>query len=149
MQELEAQLELLERETQAWDQQQELATAEQTLLEDEEQWEEELRTEMQRERVMRRQLADLHAKLDECGTSLHDLTTKSTQLEQDIKRERFEAETPPTKAQPEDSVGMLQVELHSQQKQGEELDSEMVETEKALGRAEMLLQVSREDVVFC
>lgn len=149
LQELEAQLELLERESQAWDQQQELAAAEQTLLEDEEQWEDELRTEMQRERAMRRQLADLHAKLDECGTSLHDLTTKSTQLEQDIQRESFEAEALPSKAEPEDSVGMLQVDLHSQQKQGKELESEMLDTEKALGKAELLLQVSRKDVVLC
>lgn len=146
---LEAQLELLEQETQTWDHQQELAAAEQTLLENEEQWEEELRTEMQRERAMRRQLAELHAKLDECGTSLHDLTTKSTQLEQNIQRERLEAEAPPTQAQPEDSVGMLQVELQGQHKQREALESELVETEKALGRAEMLLQVSKEDVVLC
>lgn len=147
LQALEAQLELLEQETQTWDQQEELAAAEQTLLEDEEQWEEELRTEMQRERAMRRQLAELHAKLDECGTSLHDLTTKSIQLEQDIQKESLEAEAPPTWVQPEDSVGMIQVELQSQQKQGDQLESELVQTEKALGKAQMLLQVSREDVV--
>lgn len=148
LQALEAQLELLEQESQAWDQQEELAAAEQTLLKDEEQWEEELQTEMQRERAMRRQLAELHAKLDECGTSLHNLTTKSTQLEQDIQRERLEAETPPTHAQPEDSVGAVQVELQSQKKQEVELESELVKTEKALGKAEMLLQVSREDVAL-
>lgn len=149
LQVLEAQLELLERETQAWDQQEELAAAEQTLLEDEEQWEEELRTEMQRERAMRRQLAELHAKLNECSTSLHDLTTKSTQLEQDIQRESLEAEAPSTHAQPEDSVRAVQAELQSQQKQGEELESDLVEMETALGKAEMLLQVSREDMVLC
>lgn len=148
LQELEAQLELLERETQAWDQQEELAATEQTLLEDEEQWEEALRTEMQRERAMRRQLAELHAKLEECGSSLHDLTTRSTQLEQDIQRERLEAEALPTQTQPEDSVGVVQVELQSQQKQREELESELVEMENALGKAEMLLQVSREDGVL-
>ncbi|XP_053497553.1 ras association domain-containing protein 8 isoform X2 [Ictalurus furcatus] len=146
LQALEAQLELLERETQAWDQQEELAAAEQTLLEDEEQWEEELRTEMQRERAMRRQLAELHAKLEECGTSLHDLTTKSTHLEQDIQRERLEAEAPPTRAQPEDSVGAIQTELQSQQKQGEELECELVQTEKALGKAETLLQAKQEQL---
>lgn len=148
LQELEAQLELLEQETQAWDQQEELAATEQTLLEDEEQWEEALRTEMQRERAMRRQLAELHAKLEECGSSLHDLTTRSTQLEQDIQRERLEAEALPTQTQPEDSVGVVQVELQSQQKQREELESELVEMENALGKAEMLLQVSREDGVL-
>ncbi|KAF5903336.1 ras association domain-containing protein 8-like [Clarias magur] len=140
---LEAQLELLERETQAWDQQEELAAAEQTLLEDEEQWEEELRTEMQREHAMRMQLAELHAKLDECGTSLHNLTTKSTQLEQDIQKERLEVEALPTQGHPEDSV---QVELHSRQKQREELESEMLETEKALGKAETLLQAKKEQL---
>ncbi|KAB5565530.1 hypothetical protein PHYPO_G00242660 [Pangasianodon hypophthalmus] len=146
LQALEAQLEILEQEMQAWDQQEDLAAAEQTLLEDEEQWEEELRTEMQRERAMRRQLAELHAKLDECGTSLHDLTTKSTQLEQNIQRERLEAEALPTQAQPEHSVGAVQAELQSQLKQGEDLESELVETEKALGKAEMLLQAKQEQL---
>ncbi|KAM9496623.1 ras association domain-containing protein 8 isoform 1-T3 [Clarias gariepinus] len=140
---LEAQLELLEQETQVWDEQEELVAAEQTLLEDEEQWEEELRTEMQRERAMRMQLAELHAKLDECGTSLHNLATKSTQLEQDIQKERLEAEAVSTQAHPEDCI---QVELHSRQKQGKELESEMVETEKALGKAEMLLQAKKEQL---
>lgn len=149
LQALEAQLELLEEETQAWDQQEELAAAEQALLEDEEQWEDELRTEMQRERAMRKQLVDLHAKLDECGTSLNNLTTKSTQLELDIQRERLDTEALSTQAHPEDSVDAVQVELQSQQKQGVELESELVETDKALGKTETLLQVSREDVIFC
>lgn len=149
LQALEAQLELLEQETQAWDQQEELAAAEQTLLEDEEQWEEELRTEMHRERAMRKQLAELHAKLDECGTSLHNLTTKSTQLEQDIQRERLEAEALPSPVHPEDSVGTVRLEIQSQQQQGEELKSELAETQKALGKAETLLQVRRANVVFC
>ncbi|KAI5100636.1 ras association domain-containing protein 7 isoform X1, partial [Silurus meridionalis] len=146
LQALEAHLELLEQETQAWDQQEELAAAELTLLEDEEQWEEELRTEMQHERVMRRQLAELHAKLEECGTSLLELTSKSTQLEQDIQRERLEAEAPPPHAQSDDSVSAIQVKLQSQQKQGEELESELIDTEKAVGKAKMLLQAKQEQL---
>ncbi|GAA6093014.1 ras association domain-containing protein 7 [Tachysurus ichikawai] len=143
---LEAQLELLEKETQAWDQQEELAVAEHVLLEDEEQWEEELRTEMQHESAMRKQLADLNANLDECGTSLKNLTTKSTQLELNLQRERIDAEALSTQEHPEDSMDAIHMELQSQQKQGEELESELVETEKALGKAEMLLQAKQDQL---
>ncbi|KAK3558518.1 hypothetical protein QTP86_018171, partial [Hemibagrus guttatus] len=146
LQALQTQMELLEQEMQACDQQEELAAAEQALLEDEEQWEDELRTEMQRERAMRKQLAELHAKLDECGTSLNNLTTKSTQLELDIQREKLDAEALSTQAHPDDSVDAVQMELQSQQKQGAELESELVNTEKALGKAETLLQAKQEQL---
>ncbi|XP_062847040.1 ras association domain-containing protein 8 isoform X2 [Trichomycterus rosablanca] len=143
---LEAQLELLEWETQAIEQQEELTAAEQTLLEDEERWEDELRAETQRERVMRRRLGELHAKLDECGRSLHDLTARSEQLEQDIQREKLETESLPTQLAKEGSADTVQVEFQSQEKQGETLKAELHETEKVLENAEMVLQAKQEQL---
>lgn len=153
---LEAQLEVLEHEAQAWEHhlcpeprlQEETDTLEKTLMRNqavlasEELWEEELRVETEREKTMRRRLGELHAKLDECGRRLHEFTARSTQLERDIQREKLQAETPPSQVGPDDSIGVVKAELQSQQKQGEELEVEIVETEKALGKAENLLQVS-------
>ncbi|KAL7858392.1 hypothetical protein AOLI_G00184940 [Acnodon oligacanthus] len=160
LQALEAQLEVLEHETQSWEWhpgqeprlQEETDALEKTMMKNqaelahEELWEEELRAEIEREKAMRRRLGELHAKLDECSRRLHEFTARSVQLEQDIQRERLLAEAPPSQAGPEDSMGAVKAELQSQQKQGEELEVELVETEKALGKAENVLQAKQEEL---
>ncbi|XP_076861844.1 ras association domain-containing protein 7 [Brachyhypopomus gauderio] len=159
LQALEAQLEVLERETQVWERrpgpepphsEQALETLEQMLLRSQEElaheelWEEELRAETERERGMRRRLGELHAKLDDCGRKLLEVTACSDQLERDIQRERLEA--PPGHAGPEDSVGVVKAELQSRQKHGSELEVDLLETKKALGKAESLLQAKQEEL---
>ncbi|KAI4885032.1 hypothetical protein NFI96_017709 [Prochilodus magdalenae] len=157
---LEAQLEVLEHETQPWDRnpgpelrlQEETDALEKTLMRNqaelahEELWEEELKAEMDREKAMRRRLGELHAKLDECSRRLHEFTARSTQLEQDIQRERLQAEAPSGQAGSDYSMGAVKAELQNQQKQGEELEVELVETEKALGKADDVLQAKQEEL---
>ncbi|XP_007228111.3 ras association domain-containing protein 7 [Astyanax mexicanus] len=157
---LEAKLEVLEHETQSCERhpgpeprlQEEMEALEKTMMRNqaelahEELWEEELRAETEREKAMRRRLGELHAKLDECGRRLLEFTARSAQLEQDIQRERLQAERPPGQAGPEESVGVVKAELQSQQKHGEELEVELVETVNALGMAEDLLQTKQEEL---
>ncbi|XP_066525864.1 ras association domain-containing protein 7 [Hoplias malabaricus] len=157
---LEAQLEMLEQETQVWEQhprseirfQEDTECLEDTLkrnqaeLAHEELWEEQLRAETEREKAMRRRLSELHTKLEECGRRLHEFTARSSQLELDIQNERLQAENPPGQTGPGDSIGVVKVELQSQKEQGEELEVELVETEKALGRAEIILQAKQEEL---
>lgn len=163
---MEAQLEALERESHSWDRpypspcpspvsdtrlQEEMDTMEQALrrnqaeLAHEQFWEEELQAEMERERGMRRKVGELHAKLDDCGRRLHEFSVRSVQLEQEIQRES-QAEG---KANgPEESLDVVKAEIQSRGNQGTELEGRLSETEKALGKAESLMQVRREVTVL-
>ncbi|XP_030646794.1 ras association domain-containing protein 8 [Chanos chanos] len=157
---LEAQMEALEHESQEWEQpsapesrlQEELDVLERTLrqnqaeLAHEDYWEEELRVETERERGMRRRLGELHAKLDDCGRRLHDFNTRSMQLEQDIQRESLASGAQPGQLGSDESMDMVKEELHNQQRHGLELETEVTETERALGKAEMLLQAKQEEL---
>ncbi|XP_016354693.1 ras association domain-containing protein 8-like isoform X2 [Sinocyclocheilus anshuiensis] len=135
---LQAEMDVLEKTL--WRNQQELV--------DEEFWEEELRIETEREREMKRGLGELHAKLDNCGQKLHEFNTRAMQLEEDIQREMLQADNLPAQSDSKDSLGVVEADLQSRQKQGEELEAELLELEKALGRAETLLKVSRESVAL-
>lgn len=101
-------------------------------------WEEELRAEAERERGLRRRLAELHASLDDCGRRLNDCTAHSAQLEREIQQEAHWEES---------SLDTVRAELQSQQHQGVELEASVTEAEKTLGRVEALLQVSVEGMV--
>lgn len=166
MRSIEAQLETLERESHTWDRpypspcpspvsdaclQEEIDNLEQAMrrnqaeLAHEQYWEEELQAEVERERGMRRKLGELHAKLDDCGRRLHEFSVRSAQLEQEIQRES-QAEG---KANgPEESLDAVKVELQGQEKHRTELEEQLSETDKALGKADSLLQVRREVTVL-
>ncbi len=135
---LQAEMEVLEKTL--WKNQQELVG--------QEFWEEELRIETEREHGMKRRLGELHAKLDDCGQKLHEFNTRSMQLEEDIQREMLQADILPAQSDSKDSLEVVEADLQSRQNQGEELEAELLELEKALGRAETLLKVSREGVAL-
>ncbi|KAK2867506.1 hypothetical protein Q8A67_025623 [Cirrhinus molitorella] len=157
---LESQLLAVDKECETWEQSSaeessllaEMAALEKTLwtnqqeLVDEEFWEEELRIETERERGMKRRLGELHAKLDDCGQKLHEFNTRTMQLEEDIQREMLQVDILPTQSNSKDSLEVVKADLQSRQKQGEELEAELLELEKALGRAETLLKDKQDEV---
>ncbi|KAK1888373.1 Ras association domain containing protein 7 [Dissostichus eleginoides] len=164
MRAMEAQLEALERESHSWDRpypspcpspvsdarlQEEMDTMEQALrrnqaeLAHEQFWDEELQAEMERERGMRRKVGELHAKLDDCGRRLHEFSVRSVQLEQEIQRE---SQTEGKANGPEESLDAVKAEIQSRENQGTELEGRLSETEKALGKAESLMQAKQEEL---
>lgn len=157
---LNSQLETVETECESWEQssgeesflQEEIDVLEKALwmnqkeLEEEEFWETDLKVETDRERGMKRRLGELHAKLDDCGQKLHEFNARAAQLEKDLLKERQEAELSPSQDDSKDSVEEIRVELQGRQKHGEELEAELTELQKALGRAETLLKVKQDDV---
>uniref|UniRef100_A0A4W5LW15 Ras association domain family member 7 n=1 Tax=Hucho hucho TaxID=62062 RepID=A0A4W5LW15_9TELE len=112
-------------------------------------WEEELHAEVERERGMRRRLGELHSKMDDCGRRLHDFSSRSAQLEQQIQRESLGGAAQPGRANQaggEESLGAMRAELQSQGRHSEELEGTLSETNKALGKAESLLQEKQEEL---
>ncbi|XP_038873621.1 ras association domain-containing protein 7-like [Salvelinus namaycush] len=112
-------------------------------------WEEELQAEVERERGMRRRLGELHAKMDDCGRRLHDFSSRSAQLEQAIKWKNLGGGAHAGRANQtggEESLGAMRAELQSQGRHSEELEGELSETDRALGKAESLLQEKQEEL---
>ncbi|KAM9753166.1 ras association domain-containing protein 7 isoform 1-T5 [Menidia menidia] len=161
---IEAQLVSLERESHPWERpspspcpspvadarlQEEMDVLEQLMrrnqaeLAHEQYWEEELQTEVERERGMRRKLGELHSKLDDCGRRLHEFSVRSAQLEQEIQRES-QAES--KASMPEESLDAVKAELWNQERHGTELKEQLSETDKALGKAESMLQAKQEEL---
>ncbi|XP_029289897.1 ras association domain-containing protein 7 [Cottoperca gobio] len=161
---MEAQLDTLERESHTWERpysspcpspvsdahlQEEMETMEQAVrrnqaeLAHEQYWEEELQAEVERERGMRRKLGELHAKLDDCGRRLHEFSVRSAQLEQEIQRE---SQTEWKANGPEESLDVMKAELQSRENHGTELEEHLSETDKALGKAESLMQAKQEEL---
>lgn len=159
---IEAQLEALERESHTWERpypspcpspvsdarlQDEMDALEQAMrrnqaeLAHEQYWEEELKAEVESERGMRRKLGELHTKLDDCGRRLHEFSVRSAQLEEEIQRE---TQTQGKARGPEESFDAVREELQSRERHGTELEEQLFETDKALEKAESLLQVRRE-----
>ncbi|XP_036007344.1 ras association domain-containing protein 7 [Fundulus heteroclitus] len=161
---LEGQLDSVERESHSWKRpypspshspvpdshlQEQIEALEQTMrrnqaeLTHEQYWEEELQAEADKERGMRRKLADLHAKLDDCGRRLHDFSVRSAQLEQEIQRESQAA----SKAGgTEESLDAVEAELRIQERQGAEFEEQLSEADKALEKAESLLQAKQNEL---
>lgn len=133
---LQAEMEALEK--MLWKNQQELV--------DEEFWQEELRLETERERGMKRRVGELHAKLDDCGQKLHEFNNRAIQLEKDIQREMLRVDILPVQSDSKDSLEVVKADLQSRQKQGEEMEAELKELEKTLGRAETLLKAKQEEI---
>ncbi|KPP75094.1 ras association domain-containing protein 8-like [Scleropages formosus] len=110
--------------------------------------EEELRAEGERERGLRRHLAELRTSMDDCNRRLHDCATRSAHLEREIQQEsrRTKSRPGPAQAGPEESLGMVRAKLQSQQRQGAELEASLSETEQALGKADALLKERNEEM---
>ncbi|XP_068458245.1 ras association domain-containing protein 7 [Clinocottus analis] len=161
---MEAQLEALERESHTWERpysspcpspvsdahlQEELDTLElemrrnQGELAHEQYWEDELQVEVERERGMRKKLGELHAKLDDCGRRLHDFSVRSAHLEQEIQRE---SQTESKANGPEEPLDAIKAELQSQENHRTELEAQLSETDKALGKAETLMQNKQDEL---
>lgn len=158
----EAELDALERESHSWERshpspcpspvssahlQEDMEALEQVMrsnqaeLAHEKYWEEELQVESEKERGMRRKLGELHSKLDDCGRRLHEFSVRSAQLEQEIQREsQAEGKSP----SPQDSVDSMRAELQSQEAYGTGLEEQLFETDKAVRKAESMLQVRTE-----
>ncbi|KAJ0069664.1 hypothetical protein NL108_011955, partial [Boleophthalmus pectinirostris] len=161
---IEAQLEALETESHSWERpypspcpspvsdarvQEEVERLEQVMrrnqaeLAHEQYWEDELQAELEREKGMRRKLGELHSKLDDCGRRLHDFSVRSDQLEQELQRE---SQLQANSSSPEDSLDAVKAELLSLDRQGSELEEQLSETDKALGKAEALLQAKQDEL---
>lgn len=161
---IEAQLEALERESHTWERpypspcpspvsdarlQDEMDALEQAMrrnqaeLAHEQYWEEELKAEVESERGMRRKLGELHTKLDDCGRRLHEFSVRSAQLEEEIQRE---TQTQGKATGPEESFDVVREELQSQERHGTELEEQLCETDKALEKAESLLQDKQDEL---
>ncbi|XP_071005399.1 ras association domain-containing protein 7-like [Oncorhynchus clarkii lewisi] len=165
---IEAQLEIMERDSRSWNRAssapspvpearlpeemealEQAARRNQAELAHETFWEEELQAEVERERGMRRRLGELHSKMDDCGRRLHDFSSRSAQLEQQIQQESLGGVAQPgrtNQAGGEESLGAMRAELQSQGRHSEELEGALSETDKALGKAETLLQEKQEEL---
>ncbi|XP_023208657.1 ras association domain-containing protein 7 [Xiphophorus maculatus] len=129
--------------------QEEIDALEQTMrrnhaeLTHEQYWDEELQVEVDKEREMRRKLTDLHAKLDDCGRRLHDFSVRSAQLEQEIQRESQAA----SKASgAKESLDAVKTELRIQERKGIDFEEQVSEGDKALEKAESLLQAKQNEL---
>ncbi|XP_056273384.1 ras association domain-containing protein 8-like [Pseudoliparis swirei] len=161
---MEAQLEALERESHTWERrypspcpspvsdahlQEEMDTLElevrrnQAELAHEQYWEEELQAEVERDRGMRKKLGELHGKLDDCGRRLHDFSVRSAQLEQEIQRE---SQTERKANCPEESLDAIKAQLKSQENHRTELEEQLSETDKAVGKAVSLMQAKQDEL---
>uniref|UniRef100_A0A8C7WVF0 Ras association domain family member 7a n=1 Tax=Oryzias sinensis TaxID=183150 RepID=A0A8C7WVF0_9TELE len=106
-------------------------------------WEDELQSEVEKDQEMRHKLGQLQAKLDDCGRQLHELSVRSAQLEKEVQQE---SQAKDKSHGPQDTVEAVKAKLRSQEKRVIELGEQLSETEKALGKAESVLQAKNEEV---
>ncbi|XP_068595803.1 ras association domain-containing protein 7 [Brachionichthys hirsutus] len=160
----ESQLEVLERQSQTWEHlypspcpspvsdvrlQEAMNALDQVLqrnqveLAQEQYLEEMFQTEVEKEHRMRRKLEELHSNLDDCGRQLHEFSIRSAQLDQEIQRE---TRTKGKCKRPEVSHDAVKAELKNQENHGTDLEEQLSESDKALGKAESLLQAKQEEL---
>ncbi|XP_044215023.1 ras association domain-containing protein 7-like isoform X1 [Thunnus albacares] len=160
LQDLEIQIESLERETEVWDQEkssaavpglmlgliEELEELEQQLRLNEEemmhaeQLEEQLQAEIDRERDMHRRLHQIQSSVDDHSYQVKELQDRSAHLEQDIQLTAHRQSSQASTQQLEETLRPLKQELHYRQQQAEELDASLSGTERELQAAEESLQ---------
>ncbi|XP_068168452.1 ras association domain-containing protein 7 [Antennarius striatus] len=160
----QSQLEVLDREAQTWEHlypspcpspvsdghlQEEMDALDQAVrsnqaeLAQEQYWEQMFQAEVEKERGMRRKLGELHTSLDDCGRRLHEFSIRSAQLEQEIQRE---SQAKGKYKRPEESLDAVKAELKNQENHGTDLEEQLSESDKALGKAESLLQAKQEEL---
>ncbi|XP_074523352.1 ras association domain-containing protein 7-like [Halichoeres trimaculatus] len=160
LQDLELQLQALERETEVWElkkspapvssldlvSEKELEELElrlrlnRTELLHSEDWDGLLQEEIDRERDMHRRLHEIQLSLDDHSFQITELHARSAQLEQDLKlrAHRQSSETGPQRQ--DEALRPLKKELHHRLQQGEELDAKLAVTQRELQTAEGQLQ---------
>ncbi|XP_042344530.1 ras association domain-containing protein 8-like isoform X2 [Plectropomus leopardus] len=163
LQDLETQLQALERETEVWEQNRSSATVSGLALVSEEeleelekrlrqneadlkhraQWEEQLQAEIDKEQDMHRSLQQLYSSIDDHSYRLKELKARSSHLEQDIEVRTSRQSTGSGPLQPDEALlplKPLKQELHSRLQQGE-LDPTLSETQRELQTTEKRLQM--------
>ncbi|XP_031607645.1 ras association domain-containing protein 8-like isoform X3 [Oreochromis aureus] len=151
LQDLEIQLQDLERETELWEQKQsspevtlafaeELEELEWRVRQNEvelmqtEDWEKALQEEMEREQGMHRRLDQIHSSINDQSYEITTLQTRSAHLEEDLQV-RVQTQSSLT-AQQNESLKSLKQELHNRLQQGEELDVRLAELQWEMETAE-------------
>lgn len=160
LQDLEIQLQALERETELWEWEISSAAAagltvvpageldklEEQLRQNEaelmhgEHLEEQLQLEMDIEQDMHKRLHQINALMDDCSHQIEELQTRSAHLEQDIKLRALRQRSRPGTPQPDEVLSPLKHELHHRLQQGEELSTTLSETQRELQASEEKLQ---------
>ncbi|XP_071345974.1 ras association domain-containing protein 7-like isoform X2 [Trachinotus anak] len=155
LQDLEVQLQALERETEAWEQErssapvqsltpgltEELEELEQRLRRNEAElmhkahWEEQLQAEIDREQDMHRHLHQIQSSTDDHSNQIKELQARSAHLEENIQLTAHRLSSVVTQQQ-EEALRPLRQELHNRLQQGEELSATVSETQRALQTAE-------------
>ncbi|XP_060899632.1 ras association domain-containing protein 7-like [Labrus mixtus] len=157
LQDLEIELQALERETDMWEQESssaglnlvsdgELEELEQRLslnqeeLMHREHWERQLQKEIDRERDMHGRLNQMQLSMEDHSFQIRELYGRSAYLEQDptLRAHRQSAQTGPR--QPDEALRPLKQQLHQRLQQGDEMDITLSETQKKLRAAEDQLQ---------
>ncbi|XP_048825720.1 ras association domain-containing protein 8-like [Brienomyrus brachyistius] len=142
---LEVHLNVMEQEMLVWEQ---MTASDYELPETklEAKLEQKLCTEEDQELALNHKLRKLHQMLDSYDTSLQDLTAHTGHLEKEIELENIRRQSFVALSNLEESLGSVKVELKSEQKHGEELESSLTELEKVLGSTEALLQTKTEEM---
>lgn len=158
LQDLEVELEALERETEMWEQERSSAglnvihegvleeleqrlSQNQTELMQRELWERQLQEDSDREHDMHRRLQQIQLSMDDHSFQISELLARSAHLEEDL-RLGAHTQIPQTgPRQPDKALGPLKQELQYRLLQGEELDTVLSETHRELRVADDQLQV--------
>uniref|UniRef100_K7G8Q5 Ras association domain-containing protein 7 n=1 Tax=Pelodiscus sinensis TaxID=13735 RepID=K7G8Q5_PELSI len=119
-----------------------------TELGEEEFWQSELQLEKECERERQEKVRSLRGTLEEYTHKIHELTTKTEALEQEIQlemagRARRAREAP---ADLEDMAAKMKRELEAKAKQSAQLESSLASVEKALEEAERNLQDQNQEL---
>ncbi|XP_051573514.1 ras association domain-containing protein 7-like [Myxocyprinus asiaticus] len=164
LQAMQAQLETLERELGVWerappptlspdllekmDYLQQAVRQNEADLAHEQYWENEFRSEVQKENDILKQKNELHAALEKHSQMLHDKGNQSEQLEHDIKLlfERKRNGMHQARPSVEESVLIAKGKLDNQQHQGAELQASIEVTEKVLKLADEQLQAKTKEL---
>ncbi|MEQ2230810.1 hypothetical protein ILYODFUR_033136 [Ilyodon furcidens] len=161
---LEVQIEALEKETELWEQKvtpspvpdptpdltENLQQLEFRLKQHEvelmygENWEAELKVEMEREQEMQRRLQQIHSSIDDQSYEIKVLQTRTDHLEQDLQdRAQTNSQSPEEEGVrlTNEALKSLTQELHNRLQLGEDLDTALAETEWNLQTAEEMVKV--------
>uniref|UniRef100_A0A3B4X1B8 Ras association domain family member 7b n=1 Tax=Seriola lalandi dorsalis TaxID=1841481 RepID=A0A3B4X1B8_SERLL len=159
LQDLEIQIQALERETDVWEQErssavvpilnqdltEELEELEQQLRQNEAElmhrahWEEQLQAELNREQDMHRQLHQIHSSMDDHNNQIKELQARSAHVDQDIQLTAHKLSSAVSQQQ-EEALGPLRQELHNRLQQGENLNATASETQRELQTAAGIIQ---------
>ncbi|XP_047436376.1 ras association domain-containing protein 7-like isoform X1 [Mugil cephalus] len=164
LEDLEIQLQALERESDSWEQKissavvpsqslnlpELLEELEQQLRQNEEELrlgerlEEQFQAEMERERDMHKRLQQIHSSMEDQSYEMRELQTRSAHLGKDLQLRAHRQSPQPGTPLPEEALRSLNQELHNRLQLGEELDATVSKTERALQSAEKRVKDRRE-----